>query len=43
MAGIQHSERINFDWLNGWKCWTLANENVRVEEGNTRLEKWNAT
>ena len=20
----QCSEGINFDWLNGWKCWTLA-------------------
>ena len=20
----KYSEGTNFDWLNGWKCWTLA-------------------
>ena len=35
--------RYNFDWLNGWQCWTLASKNVRVEESNTRLEKRRAT
>ena len=36
---IIYSEGINFDWHNGWKCWTLANKNVQVEESNTRLQK----
>ena len=22
----QYSEGINFDWLNGWKCWTMASK-----------------
>ena len=35
-------EEINFDWLNGRKCWTLASKNVCVGESNTRLEKWRA-
>ena len=34
---IQYSEGINFDWLNGWQCWTLASKNVRVEESNEML------
>ena len=34
----KYSEGINFDWLNGWKCWTLASKNVQVEESNRRLE-----
>ena len=36
----KYSEGINFDWLNGWKCWTLASRNVQVEESNRRLENW---
>ena len=40
---IQYSDGINFDWLTGWQCWTLASQNVRVEESNTRLEKKRAT
>ena len=36
---IQYSEGINFDWLDGWRCWTLVSKNARVEESNTRLEK----
>ena len=24
---IIYSEGINFDWHNGWKCWTLASKN----------------
>ena len=40
---IPYSDGINFDWLNGWQCWTLASKNVRVEESNTRLEKRRAT
>ena len=43
LAGKQYSEGINFDWLTGWKRWTLASKNARVEESNTRLEKWRAT
>ena len=39
----EDSEGILFDWLNGWKCWTVASKNVWVEESNTRLEKWRAT
>ena len=35
---IKYSEGINFDWLNGWKCWTLASKNVQVEESNRRQE-----
>ena len=35
-AGIQYSEGKNFDWLDGWKCWTLASKNVRLEESYTR-------
>ena len=34
---IQYSEGVNFDWLNGWQCWTLASKNVRVEESNKML------
>ena len=34
----KYSEGVNFDWLNGWKCWTLASKNVQVEESNRRLE-----
>ena len=34
----KYSEGINFDWLNGWKCWTLASRNLQVEENNRRLE-----
>ena len=40
---IQYSDGINFDWLKGWQCWTLASQNVRLEESNTRLEKKRAT
>ena len=40
---IIYSEAINFDWHNGWKCWTLASKNVPEEESNTRLEKWSAS
>ena len=40
---IQYSDGINFDWLKGWQCWTLASKNVRVEKSNTRLEKRRAT
>ena len=40
---ILNSEGINFDWLYGWKCWTLVNKNVSVDESNTRFEKWRAT
>ena len=40
---IIYSEGINFDWHNGWKCWTLATKNVREEESKTRLKKWRAT
>ena len=36
---IQYSEGINFDWLDGWQCWTLVSKNVRVEESNKTLEK----
>ena len=36
---IIYSVGINFAWHNGWKCWTLASKNVRVEESKTRLEK----
>ena len=25
----KYSEGINFDWLNGWKCWTLASRTFR--------------
>ena len=35
---IKYSEGINFDWLKGWKCWTLASKNVQVEESNRRQE-----
>ena len=38
----KYSEDINFDWLNGWKCWTLAGRNVQVEESNRRLENGRA-
>ena len=38
----KYSEGINFDWLNGWKCWTLASRNVQVEESNRRLESGRA-
>ena len=38
----QCSEGINFDWLNDWKCWTLASKNVCMEESKIRLEKWRA-
>ena len=38
----KYSEGINFDWLNGWKCWTLASRNVQVEESNRRLENGGA-
>ena len=38
----KYSEGINFDWLNGWKCWTLASRNVQVEESNRRLENGRA-
>ena len=40
---IQYSDGINFDWLKGWQCWTVASKNVRVEKSNTRLEKRRAT
>ena len=40
---ILNSAGINFDWLNGWKCSTLVNKNVSVDETNTRFEKWRAT
>ena len=40
---IIYSEGINFDWHNGWKRWTLGQKNIRVEESNTRLEKWRST
>ena len=40
---IQYSDGINFDWLKGWQCWTLASKNVRVKKSNTRLEKRRAT
>ena len=38
----KYSEGINFDWLNGWKCWTLASRNVQAEESNRRLENGRA-
>ena len=38
----KYSEGINFDWLNGWKCWTLASRNVQVEESYRRLENGRA-
>ena len=38
----KYSEGVNFDWLNGWKCWTLASKNVQVEESNRRLENGRA-
>ena len=40
---ILNSEGRNFDWLCGWKCWTLVNKNVSVDESNTRFQKWRAT
>ena len=45
LAGVQYPEGINFDGLKmvGNNYWTLASKNVRVEESNTRLEKWRAT
>ena len=36
---LTYSVSINFARHNGWKCWTLASKNVRVEESKTRLEK----
>ena len=36
------SRGINFDWLNGWKCWSLASKIVCMEESKIRLEKWKA-
>ena len=38
----KYSEGIKFDWLNGWKCWTLVSRNVQVEESNRRLENGRA-
>ena len=38
----KYSEGMNFDWLNCWKCWTLAGRNVQVEESNRRLENGRA-
>ena len=38
----KYSEGMNFDWLNGWKCWTLAGRNVQVEESSRRLENGRA-
>ena len=29
---MQYSDGINFDWLKGWQCWTLASQNVRARE-----------
>ena len=23
-----YSEGINFDWIDGWKCWTLASKTL---------------
>ena len=43
MIHVQYSKGINFYWLNGWKCWTLASKNVCVDESNTSFGKWRAT
>ena len=40
----QCSEGINFDWLNGWKCWTLAKtfawRRVKQDSRNGGHLKW---
>ena len=43
-SSSQCSEGINFDWLNGWKCWTLAKtfawKRVKQDSRNGGHLKW---